>query len=158
VGSERELLLRRVLRAEQRMRDLLTYDRTNPIFSVNLTMQQLRVLMLISRRDRLTSQELTRGLGVSLATTSGIVDRLVAHDYVTRLDDPRDRRIRRLTLAPAGRKALDEIVDSGWDAAHRLLGRLDDDTLRLLEVVLQRLGEAARAELDDQGVDIPAEY
>ena len=90
----REALLLRVMTAEQRLRTLFAYDRTNRIFSVNLTMQQLKVLILLSRHDGIASQELTRHLGVTLATLSGIVDRLVAHGYVTRTEDPHDRRIR----------------------------------------------------------------
>jgi DNA-binding MarR family transcriptional regulator len=151
VESEREALLRRVAEADQRMRGLLPYDR---IFSVNLTMQQLKVLILISRSDHMTAQELTRHLGVTLATTSGIVDRLVAHDYVSRHEDPHDRRVRRIRMAPAGKTALDDIMDSGREAQRRLLARLDDDTLRMLEVVLERLGDAARAE----AAELPSDF
>src|SRR4051812_41230770 len=84
VKTHREALLRRVMTAERRLRTLFAYDRTNRIFSVNLTMQQLKVLILLTRHDGIPSQELTRHLGVTLATLSGIVDRLVAHGYVTR--------------------------------------------------------------------------
>src|SRR5262245_12267123 len=132
--------------AEQRFRALVAYDRTNPIFSVNLTMQQLKVLLLLSRHDGVSSQELARHLGVTLATLSGIVDRLATHGYLTRTEDPHDRRIRRLHLSAAGRAAMDEIVDSGTRAQQRLLDRLDDETLQMLETVLGRITDAARAE------------
>jgi DNA-binding MarR family transcriptional regulator len=155
VKTERAALLRRVMMAEQRMRALVAYDRTNPIFQVNLTMQQLKVLLLLSRHDGMASQELTRHLGVSLATLSGIVDRLVAQGYVSRAEDPHDRRIRRIHLAPAGRAAMAEIMESGNRAQQRLLDRLDDETLGMLEVVLSRIIDAARAEALEQGVLIP---
>jgi DNA-binding MarR family transcriptional regulator len=132
--------------AQQRMRAAIGYDRTNPIFSVNLTMQQLKVLMLISRSDGMTSQQLTRHLGVSQATVSGIVDRLVAHDFVTRQEDPHDRRIRHIWLAPEGKQALEEIMQSGTEMQRRVLDRLDDETLQMLETVLERLTAAARAD------------
>src|SRR5215813_1252130 len=129
VKTDRAALLRRVLMAEQRLRALVAYDRTNPIFSVNLTMQQLKVLMLLSRHDGMSSQELTRHLGVTLATLSGIVDRMVAQGYVTRTEDAHDRRIRRIHLSPAGRTMLTEISDGGTRAQRRVLERLDDETL-----------------------------
>ncbi|MET7420963.1 MarR family transcriptional regulator [Dactylosporangium sp. NPDC005555] len=153
----REALLRRVMAAEQRLRGLFAYDRTNRLFSVNLTMQQLKVLLLLSRHDGIPSQELTRLLGVTLATLSGIIDRLVAHGYVTRVEDTHDRRIRRIHLAPAGREILTEIMDSGTRAQQRLLDRLDDDTLLMLETVLARILDAARADALEQGVVIPDE-
>jgi len=146
VNSHREALLRRVAAADERMRALLAYDRTNPLMSVNLTMQQLKVLMLLSRHDGIASAELTRRLGVSLATLSGIVDRLVAQGYVTRTEDQQDRRVRRIHLSPAGREILAEIIDGGTKAQQRLLARLDDETLDMLAAVLERVVEVAVAD------------
>ncbi|GAA2327222.1 MarR family transcriptional regulator [Dactylosporangium salmoneum] len=155
--THREALLHRVTMAEERMRALLAYDRTNPLFSVNLTMQQLKVLLLLSRHDGISSQELTRHLGVSLATLSGIVDRLVAQGYVTRTEDAHDRRIRRIHLSPTGRETLDRITDGGNRTSRRLLGRLDDDTLDMLGTVLERIAEAAAEEAAEQGIQVPHE-
>ncbi|MGI5236971.1 MarR family winged helix-turn-helix transcriptional regulator [Dactylosporangium sp. CA-139066] len=156
MNTHREALLHRVAKAEERMRVLLAYDRSNPLFSVNLTMQQLKVLLLLSRHDGISSQELTRHLGVSLATVSGIVDRLVAQGYVTRTEDQHDRRIRRIHLSPTGRETLAEITDGGTRAQRRVLDRLDDDTLVMLAAVLERIAEAAVEEALDQGVQVPS--
>src|SRR5690242_4083488 len=100
VDSDREGLLQRVTAAQRRLRTVMAQDQSNPIFSVNLTMQQLRVLMLVSATDGMALQQLGRQLGVSQATVSGIVDRLVAQDFVTRQEDAHDRRIRHIWLAP----------------------------------------------------------
>jgi DNA-binding MarR family transcriptional regulator len=155
VNTHREALLHRVAAADQRMRALLAYDRTNPLFSVNLTMQQLKVLLLLSRHDGISSQELTRHLGVSLATLSGIVDRLVAQGHVTRTEDQHDRRIRRIRLSAAGRETLTEIMDGGTRAQRRVLDRLDDDTLGMLALVLERIAAAAVEDALEQGVQLP---
>jgi hypothetical protein len=48
-------------------------------------------------------------------------------------------------------------MDNGARAQQRLLSRLDDDTLRMLEIVLARISEAARADVLEQGVVIPDE-
>lgn len=154
VKTHREALLHRVAAADERMRALLTYDRTNPLFSVNLTMQQLKVLILLSKHDGMPSQELTRHLGVSLATVSGIVDRMVAQGHVVRTEDPHDRRIRRINLSPTGRETLAEITDNGARAQRRVLERLDDETLSMLATVLERIAEAATAEAVEQGLDL----
>src|SRR4051794_4717372 len=139
VNTHREALLLRVAASDERMRALLAYDRTNPLFSVNLTMQQLKVLMLLSRHDGIASADLTRRLGVSLATLSGRGARLVALGYVPRREDQPARRIRRIHLAPAGRAILAEVVDGGAKAQRRLLARLDDETLGMLAAVLERI-------------------
>ncbi|WP_238006134.1 MarR family transcriptional regulator [Dactylosporangium sp. AC04546] len=155
MNTHREALLQRVMMAEQRMRSLVAYDRTNPIFSVNLTMQQLKVLLLLSRHEGIAGQELSRLLGVTLATLSGIIDRLVGHGLVTRVEDTHDRRIRRIHLSSEGRRLLDEIMDSGNRAQRRLLDRLDDETLEMLQTVLARIGDAAVAEALEQGIALP---
>lgn len=145
------------MKAEQRMRALVAYDRTNPLFSVNLTMQQLKVLLLLSRHDGIAAHDLGRHLGVTLATLSGIVDRLVTQGYVTRAEDPNDRRVRRIHLSPAGHETLAEITDLGARAQRRLLDRLDDDTLVMLGTVLDRIAEAAVADAVEHGIEPPRE-
>jgi len=111
--------------------------------------------LLLSRHDGISSQELTRHLGVSLATLSGIIDRLVAQGHVTRTEDVHDRRIRRIHLSPTGRETLDRITDGGTRASQRVLSRLDDATLDMLAVVLERIAEAAAEEAAEQGVQLP---
>jgi len=156
VKRHREALLQRVTTAEQRMRGaLFASDRTNPIFSVNLTMQQLKVLWLLSTHDGIGSQDLARQLGVTPATLSGIVDRLVVQGYATRTEDPDDRRVRRINLSPTGRVAMEEIMDSGTKTQRRLFDRLDDETLEMIVTVLDRITEAARAEALEQGIELP---
>jgi len=134
---------------------LFASDRTNPIFSVNLTMQQLKVLWLLSTHDGIGSQDLARQLGVTPATLSGIVDRLVVQGYATRTEDPDDRRVRRINLSPTGRVAMEEIMDSGTKTQRRLFDRLDDETLEMIVTVLDRITEAARAEALEQGIELP---
>ena len=134
---------------------LFAVDRTNPIFSVNLTMQQLKVLWLLSAQDGIGSQDLARQLGVTPATLSGIVDRLVAQGYAARTEDRDDRRVRRISLSPAGRAAMEEIMDSGTRTQRRLFDRLDDETLEMIVTVLERITAAARAEALEQGIDLP---
>src|SRR5687768_9256224 len=111
--------------AQERLQRFFALDRSNPILSVNLTMQQLKVLLLLYRHDGIASQELTRLLGVGLATVSGLVDRLVTHDYVARREDPQDRRVRRLFLTTEGHRVVEEIMDAGAEHQRRLFARLD---------------------------------
>jgi DNA-binding MarR family transcriptional regulator len=148
-------LTQRVLVAQERLHRFFALDRSNPILSVNLTMQQLKVLLLLYRQDGIASQELTRLLGVAMATVSGLIDRLVAHDYVARQEDSQDRRVRRLFLTMAGRRVVEEIMDAGAEHQRRLFARLDDDTLRMLEIVLHRIADVALAEAAEQGQPIP---
>ncbi len=122
------------------------FARSGPLLAASLTMSQLKVLLLLSRHDAASGQELTTSLGVSLATTTGIVDRLVAHDLVTRREDPADRRVRRVVLTTAGRELVDGIIMAGAQQQQRLLQRLDPEQLAVVERAFQLLLEAAVAE------------
>jgi len=118
-----------------------------PLMSTPLTMQQLKVLTLIAaERDRATGHGLAETLGVSVATMSGLVDRLVEHGMVRRSDDPDDRRIRRLSVTDAGSSTLRSLISSGNRMPPQVLDRLSDDDLRALVQGLVAL-DRAMAEL-----------
>jgi DNA-binding MarR family transcriptional regulator len=59
-----------------------------------------------------TVTELAEILGVSVASASRAVDGLVKGKLVARVEDPEDRRVRRLTLTPSGRELSDHIVSA----------------------------------------------
>ena len=104
-----------------------------PLLSTPLTMQQLKVLTLIAaERGRAAGHELAETLDVSLATMSGLVDRLVEHGMVQRGDDPSDRRVRRLSVTDLGSATLRSLVSSHNSMPTAVLDRLADDDLRAL--------------------------
>ena len=83
-----------------------------------LTGPQVTVMACLVSRGPLTLTELSRELGMSHSTASGIVDRLEARDLVRRTPDATDRRrtriavteqvtdyVRELAEGPAGRLA-----------------------------------------------------
>jgi DNA-binding MarR family transcriptional regulator len=153
-------VIERIMQSSSGLTHAFAFDRSGPLLAANLTMSQLKVLLLLSRRDLIpvagaSGQQLTAALGVSLATMTGIVDRLVAHDLVTRREDVLDRRVRRVTLTPAGRELVDGILLAGEAHQRRLLERLDDDSLVTVERAFQFLVDAATAEAVEAGQAAP---
>lgn len=117
----------------------------NPLFDSGLTMQQLRVLVVLAVDGPLPQGDLAHALGVGLATVTGLVDRLLARGLVERTEDPRDRRVRHAALSPEGTALLERIETAGQEMRARLLARVDLDALRGLERGLAAL----RAALED---------
>nr|BFE68228.1 hypothetical protein GCM10020092_015290 [Actinoplanes digitatis] len=109
--------------AQERLQHLFAHDRSDPLFSSQLTMPQLKILLLLYRMGDTSGRELAGLLGVSLATMSGMVDRLVAHDLVTRAEDAHDRRVRRITLSGHGAEMIGKIITAGLEKQARLLRR-----------------------------------
>ena len=131
--TDRPTLLRRMdeLQASFDRRALNTL--AEPLLSTPLTMQQLKVLTLIAaERGRAAGHELADTLDVSVATMSGLVDRLVEHGMVQRSDDLHDRRIRRLSVTDQGSATLRRLMSSHNTMPTQVLERLADDDLRAL--------------------------
>ncbi|HEX6968437.1 MAG TPA: MarR family transcriptional regulator [Micromonosporaceae bacterium] len=145
--DEREELVARIMGIQREIQHLFAHDRSDPILSLNLTLPQLKMLILISLRPGAAGQEISRLLGVSLATVTGIVDRLVAQHLVFRREDPRDRRIRRIELTPSGQELIDQLLTAGAERLRHLLDRLTVDQLRIVEQASTLLARAASAEL-----------
>jgi DNA-binding MarR family transcriptional regulator len=72
----------------------------------NLTAPQLATLRQLRRKGPLSAGELARGISVSQATVTGIVDRLEHRGMVTRARDPEDRRRVVIDLTDAAREVV----------------------------------------------------
>jgi DNA-binding MarR family transcriptional regulator len=144
VNDERDDLIHQIIQTQRDLGRALARHQS-PLFSSNLTMRQLKVLMLVSANGSATGQELSHHLGVTLGTVTGLVDRLVAHGLVSRHEDPHDRRVRRVELTAEGRKLLEDINNAGLNEYRRIMNHLDTETLRCLHQVTLRLHEAAAA-------------
>ena len=149
--SERDELIAEIMGTMHRMQHLLVADRSSPLLNSTLTMQQLQVLLVLSLEpDGCSGQELATTMGVSLATMTGIVDRLVASGLVDRREDQHDRRVRRVRLTEAGRDTIEGIVSAGEATTAEILRRLGEDDLRVVARAMLLLWDAAAAHL---GVD-----
>jgi DNA-binding MarR family transcriptional regulator len=144
-------LIADIMDAQQHLQQLFVRDRADPLFQSQLTMQQLKILMLLRRLGDTSGRELAGMLGVSLATLSGMVDRLVAHDWVTRTEDPHDRRVRRISLSGPGRDMVDKIANAGMEMQLRLLNRLTGDELETVLGGLRAMIRAAHEEAANIG-------
>ena len=146
--GENEQLIADIVGAQQRLQHLFAYDRSDPLFSSQLTMPQLKILLLLHRLGDTSGRELAGLLGVSLATMSGMVDRLVAHDLVTRTEDPTDRRVRRITLSSTGAGMITAIIVAGTEKQARLLKRLTDSELRVVAEAMEAMVRVATEEAE----------
>src|SRR5262249_35782608 len=138
--------------ARRGLRRLVAKDQTHPLLDVNLTMPQLKVMIVLSELGGASGQELARQIGAGLPTLTGIVDRLVAQGLVSRREDSRDRRVRRLDLTPTGADLINRLVAAGEDHQQRLLQRLDLPSLQIVAQAFEAMLSAASAE-DAEGAN-----
>lgn len=142
-GDERSRLINRISEVQRDLGRAFADDRSSPLLDSNLTLRQLKVIMILAFHGSQSGQDLAGRLGVGLATVTGIVDRLVNHRLVERHEDPADRRVRRVRLTDGGRRLADQVIDAGLDQFRALLSYLDLDTLRTLDTVMGKIRHAA---------------
>lgn len=111
--EEREALIAAIDRHEVALRRSALRLHGNPLLDSGITMQQFRLLMLLSVTDRVTQNDIATELGVALTTVTGLVDRLAKRGLVSRVADENDRRVRRATLSPEGRELIERILEAG---------------------------------------------
>ena len=75
----------------------------HPWLLLQLTISQLKALILLAQDGRLRCRELADGLGIAPSATTPLVDRLVTQKLARRQPDPRDRRI--VWIEPTARGA-----------------------------------------------------
>ena len=114
-----------------------------PPADVSISMPQLRALHLIAAAGELHMSRLVPQLGVSISTVSGLIDRLVDHGFVSRRDDPKDRRQVVLSATPAGIEFLDRMRELSNAQFRGLIELLTPDELRTVRRSIEILSTAA---------------
>ncbi|APU22285.1 MarR family transcriptional regulator [Actinoalloteichus sp. GBA129-24] len=133
IDEERHRLIDAVERHHDDLMRGAVRVRSHPLLDSGITMQQFRVLLCLAVEGGVAGHALAEQLGVSLATAMGMIDRLLDRGLVSRVTDTRDRRVRRLSLTPAGVTLLDEIATAGRDHRQVLLAQLSVEELRAVE-------------------------
>ncbi len=106
---------------------------------VDLSMAQVRTLMVLSCEGQSTIGQLAETLRVSLPTASHLVDRLVHADLAERAEDPADRRRMLVRLTPRGEDLAGRLRQGNQKLYRLWLSELSDDDLAALYQGLQAL-------------------
>jgi DNA-binding MarR family transcriptional regulator len=106
-----------------------------------LTFSQMKVLVELEApdEDARTVTAISEELGISAASSSRAADGLVRKRLATRVEDPDDRRIRRLTLTAKGRELAHRIISARLAGLEDFADSLSDDERKKLEAALDAL-------------------
>lgn len=104
-----------------------------------LTPPQFAALRCISKNNgSITMSELSDECQAVMPTMTGIIDRLVARDLVSRKRDPNDRRSLFIELTEVGHQMLDEITSHRREQIDTFLSTLSVSERKSLFSILQR--------------------
>jgi len=104
-----------------------------------VTVPQLRALLFVSRNPDVNLSGLAEHLGIGLTGASGLVDRLVKQQLLSRETDPNERRRIQLTVTAQGRARLDEASRSTREAVAERLADLDPEETETVDRALNIL-------------------
>jgi DNA-binding MarR family transcriptional regulator len=118
----------------------------------DLSVAQMATLMLLEAEGSSTVGDLASDLGRSLSATSRLLDQLVRRDLVSRQEDDRDRRVKRVALTEAGLALIRRVQRRRAEAQLRVMAALSEDeradvmrAMELLAKAASRRNEAERA-------------
>jgi len=110
-----------------------------------LTMPQCRAVLFLADGPA-PMTKLAGGLGVSLPSATGLVDRLVDKELVARFEDAADRRIVKCRLTPAGATMAEGLYEADVAVLRELLNALSErDVATVLSAIDLLLGAARQA-------------
>jgi DNA-binding MarR family transcriptional regulator len=122
---------------------VLHHDLAQSLARDGLTVSRVRVLWELRARGPVLQRELADALDVAPRTMTGIVDGLVATDFVTRQPHPTDRRAALVTLTPRGEATIAAMEADQARFVEILFGGMSEERLACLidglEEVLARL-------------------
>jgi DNA-binding MarR family transcriptional regulator len=93
---------------------------------LDVTMPQLKVLMLLGLYGSAPVSWLATRMKVSPPNVTGILDRLEQHSWVRRTSDSHDRRVVRVVLTEQGQAFLADLQSAGEERVRVLVAEMSD--------------------------------
>lgn len=107
---------------------------------LGITPVQYAILQMVHNHPGFDQRTLARNIALDTSTTAGVVDRLETRGLLARSAAPDDRRVRLLTLTPAGEQLLADAIAPMEHAQELILAPLTiaqrDEFMRLLSLLV----------------------
>jgi DNA-binding MarR family transcriptional regulator len=117
----------------------------------NLTMSQLRVLLLLRLNNKMKMTRIASCLNIHVSTATGLVDRMIAKKLIQREMNEDDRRVILCSLSEKGQKITDGIWKIVWENARSLVEYITLEELNIVGNsidILQRAWTKRKEKLD----------
>ena len=146
MADERQPMIETIIDAHRNIFRAIGLSAAPVWMSLDLSMAQLKTLMMLHTSGPLPIGQIGEMLGVGQPTASHLVDRLVQVQLAARAEDPLDRRRTLAQLSHEGEELAERLRQLRFEPLRRWLAQLDDSTLTTLRQGLEALERVARAE------------
>ena len=97
---------------------------------IELTSAQIKALTSFHGAEEYTMSDLSQNLGVTLPTTTSMINRLIQFGFIERKRDNNDRRVVKVKLTVRGRAILRKLMEERRIALELLLQALNNEELK----------------------------
>lgn len=145
--NAREMLIEELVRLEPELMRARFSVQPPPLLEIDVTMLQFKALMIMfsaaASAGGIRVSDLAKCLGVSAATTSTLVDRLVDRHLVERREDPQDRRQHLCRASAEGQQLIVNFFQETRSQSRELLAVLSEEELKTVRQSMNIFIDAA---------------
>ena len=123
--------------------------------SVGLSMAQFSILLQLQHKGAGGMSEVSERFEITPAAASQLVEKLVQGNFISRYEDPNDRRAKVLDITDKGRKLLQQGIEERYRWMEKLAERMTDAELAQVSESLNIMTRVAQ-ELEAESVQAAA--
>jgi len=112
---------------------------------MNVTPVQFALLFAASQETGLDQRTLAGRIGLDTSTIGAVIDRLESRELIERNVSPDDKRVRLLSVTPAGKKLLQAVMPEMLRAQERMLAPLPKADRSRFMAMVKRIVEENNA-------------
>ncbi|MCB1223517.1 MAG: MarR family transcriptional regulator [Mesotoga sp.] len=106
-----------------------------------ITPAQFDVLQVLFFNGEKRMSDISRWLGITKSTTTGLVKRLIDADLVERRRSDKDRRSYIIDISAAGKTLIGKVIDRRVEYLKSVMTEIKSDQVKELEVIVKNLLE-----------------
>jgi MarR family transcriptional regulator, organic hydroperoxide resistance regulator len=153
MAGDKSELIHRVADLSKQFGRYMHDDHLDAWLALNLTIVQFKSLMIINFEGSTNFKTLARILRVSPPNVTGVVDRLVEQELVSREDNPQNRRMQILKVTEKGDALIRDLLERGETRFSKALDGMQTEDLEHLVYGMTALIAAARESQENSALD-----
>jgi DNA-binding MarR family transcriptional regulator len=142
--KDRETLVRSMNQFRRSIVREFVFNILHTFVDFDFSLPQLATLLLLDEEGELTIKQVTEILGRSVSATSRLLDQLVERGMVSRREDERDRRTKRIAITENGRNLVATLEQRRADVQIAVMELLTTEEQAEITRALALLAEAGK--------------
>jgi MarR family transcriptional regulator, organic hydroperoxide resistance regulator len=106
---------------------------------IHLSILQIHALMFLCHNKSVDMSDIAEYFHIEMPSATSLINKLCDHKLVTRYEDPKDRRLVKITLTSGGKKLVEQAMCERRKKLEKMLSYLSDKEKSDLSIILTTL-------------------